>query len=162
MKKLLAGIAALALVAGVALAQVPGLFIASPTGLEQVNVLVPSSGTVVTNPQIQTVTINQIRNSEGYLLVAGGTTVNTTVPNSASVVIATGAITTWNITLPLAPADGQVLKVTCPGGAATTAISATSPQTLVSTAAFTSCTASGPTDAAYHYALSNNTWYRTE
>lgn len=164
MKKILAGIGALLLVGGLALAQVPGLFIASPTGLEQINVLVPSSGAVVTNPQIQTVTINQIRNSEGYVLVATGTTVATTIPNTASVAIVTGAITTWNVVLPTAPADGQIAKLTCPGGAVSTLnLSATLPTgvTIVG-AAYTSCSATSPTDAAYHYNQSGNIWYRTE
>lgn len=163
MKKWLLSALAVA-VCGVALAQVPGLFIASPTGLEQINVLVPSTGTAVTNPQIQTVTINQIRNSEGYVLVAAGTTVATTVPNTASVAIATGAITTWNVTLPVAPYDGEMVKLTCPGGnASTVSVAATLPTgvTIVGTA-FTSCTASSSTDAAFHYSLANNIWYRTE
>jgi hypothetical protein len=155
-------LALLAVMATFAAAQVPGLFIASPTGLEQINVLVPSSGTIVTNPQIQTVTINQIRNSEGYILVAAGTTVNTTIPNTASLAIATGAITTWNVTLPLSPQDGQIVKITCPGGATTTLnVSATSPQTIVG-ASFSSCSATSPTDAAWHYSMSNNVYYRTE
>lgn len=160
MKKLLAGIAALGLMAGLALAQVPGLFIASPTGLEQIEVLVPSTGTIVTNPQKQQVTINQIRNSEGYILVATGTTVATTIPNTASIAIVTGAITTWNVTLPTAPADGQIAKVTCPGGSVSTvAVSATSPQTIVGTS-YTSCSTNS--DASWHYAVTPNVWYRTE
>lgn len=167
MKKLLAGAALLALIAGgIALAQVPGLFIASPTGLEQINVLVPStSGTgAITNPQIETVTINQIRNSEGYVLVGAGTTVATTIPNTASAAIVTGAITTWNVVLPTTPADGQIAKLTCPGGAVTTLnLSATAPSgvTIVG-AGYTSCSATTPTDAAYHYNASGNIWYRTE
>lgn len=162
MKRLLLGILGAAALGALAFGQVPGLFITSPTGLEQINVLVPSTGTVVTNPQIQTVTINQIRNSEGYVLVAAGTTVNTTIPNTASVVIATGAITTWNVTLPTAPADGQISKITCPGGSAgTVAVSATAPSGVaIVGASFTSCSSSN--DAAWHYALSTNTWYRTE
>lgn len=163
-KILIIGVSAIAFIAGSAalLAQVPSLIIASPTGLEQIEVLVPSTGTVVTNPQKQQVTINQIRNTEGYILVAAGTTVNTTIPNTASLAIATGAITTWNITLPLAPADGQIVKVTCPGGSTTTvAVSATSPQTIVG-AGYTSCSSTSPTDAAWHYNMSGNIYYRTE
>lgn len=164
MKKFLIGLASAALLASVAFAQVPGLFIASPTGLEQINVLVPSTGTVPTNPQIQTVTINQIRNSEGYITVPAGTTVATTIPNTASVAIAIGAITTWNVTLPLAPTDGQIAKLTCPGGnAGTISVSATTPTgvTIVG-ASFTSCSSTTPTDAAWHYVASSNIWYRTE
>lgn len=164
MKKILAGIAALALIAGVALAQVPGLFIASPTGLEQINVLVPSTGTAVTNPQIQTVTINQIRNSQGYTLVAAGTTVTTQVAGTASVLLATGAITTWNVNFPTAPSDGFTVKIGCPGGnVGTLTLTATLPTGVtVVGAANTSCTAATPTDAAYIYNASGNIWYRTE
>lgn len=165
MKKLLAGVAALALLAGgFALAQVPSNIIASPTGLEQIEVLVPSTGSTVVSPQKTQVTINQVRNSEGYVLVGAGTTVATTVPNTASVAIVTGAITTWNVVLPVAPADGQITKLTCPGGAVTTLnLSATAPSgvTIVG-AANTSCSATTPTDAAYHYNASGNIWYRTE
>lgn len=158
------GVAAL-FVAGFAFAQVPSLFITSPTGLEQINVSVPSTGTIVTNPQISTITLNQIRNAEGYVTVAAGTTVNTTMPNTAVVAIATGAITTWNVTLPTAPYDGLMAKVTCPGGNVTTlAIAATLPTgvAIVQGAAITSCTASSNTDAAWIYSSSANTWYRTE
>jgi hypothetical protein len=164
MKKILAGIATLALLAGVAIAQVPGLFIASPTGLEQIDVVTPSTGTVVTNPRIQTVTINQIRNSEGYALVAAGTTVTTQISGTTSVLLATGAITTWNVNMPTAPFDGYKVKIGCPGGnVGTLSLTATLPTGVtVVGAANTSCTTATPTDAAYIYALSSNIWYRTE
>lgn len=157
MKKLLGGLIALGLLAGVALAQVPGLFIASPTGLEQINVL--GSG-----PQIETVTINQIRNSQGYTLVAAGTTVTTQVANTVSILLATGAITTWNVNFPTAPADGLTLKIGCPGGnVGTLTLTATLPTGVtVVGAANTSCTTATPTDAAYLYNASANIWYRTE
>jgi hypothetical protein len=161
------GIAAAALFAMAVLplalwAQVPGLFISSPTGLEQVNVLVPSTGTIVTNPQIQTVTINQIRNSQGFTAIAAGTTVSTTVTNTASILIATGAITTWNVTLPVAPANGQVLTIGCPGGNVTTlTIAATLPSGVAITGTNpTSCTAATPTSSTFVYSSSANAWYR--
>lgn len=165
MKKLLAGLAGLLALGSFALAQVPGLFIASPTGLEQINVVVPSSGAVVTNPQIQTVTVNQIRNAAGVLAVPTGTTVNTTVPNTVSKAIATGAITTWNITFPTAPYDGEMLAVGCPGGTATVAMSATLPTGVaVVGTAFTACTSGGAAanTAEWIYSLSANTWYRIQ
>lgn len=147
------------------LAQVPGLFIASPTGLEQINVLVPNSGLPITNPQIQTITLNQIRNASGYLLVPTGTTVNTTVPNTASKALATGAITTWNVTFPTAPYDGEMLAVACPGGTATVAMTATAPSgvTVVGTA-FTACTSGGvgSNTGEWEYSLSANVWYRIQ
>jgi hypothetical protein len=163
MKKILAGIGALLLIGGLAFAQVPGLFIASPTGLEQINVLVPSTGTVVTNPQIQTVTINQIRNSTGYLLVAAGTTVTTAMSSVDQILVAQGAITTWNVTLPANPADGLLAKITCPGGnTGTLTISAAALPASTSIVGTnpTSCTASSGGGANFIYSLSANTWYR--
>lgn len=164
MKKWLIGGLAALLLGAVALAQVPTLFVTNLTGNEQINVIEPSTSGIVTNPQTQVVTVNQIRNSEGYTLVAAGTTVTTQVANSSSVLLATGAITTWNINFPLAPTDGQIIKVTCPGGnTGTIALTATLPAgvTIVG-AAFTSCTQATPTDAGYHYAQAANIWYRTE
>jgi hypothetical protein len=59
-QKLAAGIVSAAFVAAflsaVAIAQVPALFVTSLTGTEQINVLVPSTGLVTTNPQTQVVT----------------------------------------------------------------------------------------------------------
>lgn len=156
--------AAVVLMAGYALAQVPGLYITSPTGLEQINVLVPSTGTAITNPQIQTVTINQIRNSQGYTLVGAGTTVTTQIAGTSSILLATGAITTWNVNMPTAPSDGLTVKIGCPGGnVGTLTLTATLPTGVtVVGAANTSCTAATPTDAAYIYAATPNIWYRTE
>lgn len=148
----------------IVIAQVPGLFIASPTGLEQIEVFVPSTGTVTTGPQKVQVTINQIRNSSGMLLVAAGTTVTTQIANTAATVLASGAITTWNVNLPVSPEDGQNVKIGCPGGnVGTLTLTATLPTgATVVGAAFTSCTAASANDAQYHYSLANNAWYRSE
>lgn len=167
MKKIAAVVALFALCAisvPSVIAQVPGLFIASPTGLEQIEVYVPSTGTVVTGPQKVQVTLNQIRNAQGYTLVAAGTTVATTVPNTSSLLIATGAITTWNVTFAVAPYDGLTLKISCPGGNVTTLTpAATLPAGVaIVGAAVSSCTAATPTDAAWIYNTAANTWYRTE
>lgn len=162
--KIFLGLAGLAALASVAIAQVPGLFITSPTGLEQIEVFVPSTGTVTTGPQKVQVTLNQIRNAQGYTLVAAGTTVTTQVANTSSVVLATGAITTWNVNFATAPFDGLTLKIGCPGGnVGTLTLTATLPAgvTIVG-AANTSCTQATPTDAAYLYNASSNIWYRTE
>src|SRR5438309_10050252 len=56
-------------------------------------------------------TTNLMRNSSGYQLVATGGTVNTTVTQSVGKLIATGAITTWNVTLPSSPFDGETLAI---------------------------------------------------
>lgn len=167
MKKLLAGLAALLVLGVAALAQVPGLFIASPTGLEQINVLAPNTGSggAITAPQVTTITVNQIRNAAGTQLVATGGTVNTTAPNTISKLIATGAITTWNVTFPTAPFDGLSLAVACPGGTATVAMTATLPAgvTIVGTA-FTACTSGGAAanTAEWIYSAAANVWYRIQ
>lgn len=108
-------------------------------------------------------TLNALRNATGYLLVGTGGTVNTTIPTNDSIVLATGAITTWNITFPTAPYDGQLVKVACPGGTATVAMSATLPSgvAIVGTA-FTACTSGGAATADWIYATSTNTWYRNQ
>lgn len=159
LKRYLAAAAAIAVIAtGVALAQVPGLFIASPKGTEQINVL--NAGA-----QIATVTLNQIRNAAGIQLVATGTTVNTTVPNTVAKLLATGAITTWNVTFPLAPYDGEMLEVACPGGTATVAMTATAPSGVaVVGTAFTACTSggAGANTAEWSYSIGANTWYRIQ
>lgn len=159
-----AAVVSAVLLVGYALAQVPNLFpIASPTGLEQISVVVPSTGTVVTNPGITTVTLNQIRNATGYQLVATGTTVTTQVPNTTMALLATGAITTWNVNFPLAPYDGEHLYIACPGGSATVAATATLPTgvTIVGTA-FTACTSGGvaANTAEWIYSITANVWYR--
>lgn len=159
LKRYMAVAAAVALIAaGAALAQVPGLFIKSPLGTEQINVL--NSGA-----QIATVTLNQIRNAAGIQLVATGTTVNTTVPNTVAKLLATGAITTWNVTFPTAPYDGEMLEVACPGGAATVAMTATAPSgvTIVGTA-FTACSSggAGANTGEWSYSIGANVWYRIQ
>lgn len=173
MKKKLAGAlmvmaaGAVAVVLGLghlALAQVPGLFITSPTGLEQIEVFVPSTGVVTTGPQKAQITLNQVRNAQGYTLVAAATTVSTQVANTSSILLATGAITTWNVNFATSPYDGLTMAVGCPGGNVTTLTpAATLPAgvTLVG-AAVTSCTAATPTFASWIYSSAANVWYRIE
>ena len=48
-----------------------------------------------------------LRNASNHQLVATGTTVNTTVLAINDAVLATGAITTWNVTLPTATMNGD-------------------------------------------------------
>jgi len=111
-------------------------------------------------------TVNALRNANGYILVATGGTVNTTVPQTASKVIATGAITTWNVTLPASPFDGEVVAIACPGGAATVAVTANAvpASTTISGTAFTACSAGGvaANTAEYLYSLSANVWERIQ
>ena len=61
-------------------------------------------------------TIQALRNATGYSLITTGTTVNTSVSQASAKVMAGGAITTWNITLPSPAYDGEDVAVACPGG----------------------------------------------
>lgn len=107
-------------------------------------------------------TVNALRNATGYIAVPTGGTVNTTIPTTASRAIATGAITTWNVTFPTAPYDGQMVQVSCPGGTSTVAMTATLPSgvSIVGTA-FTTCTTGGAATAEWIYSTAANVWYRT-
>lgn len=151
--------------AAAALAQVPGLFIASPTGLEQINVLVPSTGAAVTSPQITSITVNQIRNSTGHALQGTGTTVASTPSNTVDNLIATGAITTWNVTLPNPAYDGELFAVVNGTGSSFTSnvsvTAGTSPQNQTLANSYSSQTlASGGGSAEFTFDLATLTWYR--
>jgi hypothetical protein len=107
-----------------------------------------------------------LRNASNHQLVPTGTTVNTTVLSINDAVLATGAITTWNVTLPTAPYAGEKVLVNCPGGTVTTlSIAATLPSgvTLVGTNP-TSCTSGGAiaNGSMWQYSLAAKTWYRIE
>ena len=58
--------------------------------------------------------------TSAVLNVSGGGTVATPVPTQNVNVFAQGNITQWNVTLPSAPYDGEVVGVGCPGGVVTT------------------------------------------
>lgn len=159
-RKWLAGIGIAACLAGVALgvawAQVTISF--NLTGNEIVNTYLPGSG--ATNP----VPVYVLRGGNNHSLVAAGTTVTTQVSAAAKAVIATGAITTWNINLPTAPYVGQNVIIQCTGGSVTTlTITATLPAGVVLVGTNpTSCTSggSGANASVWEYSVSANTWYR--
>ena len=153
------------IVAGYALAQTPALFLTTLTGNEQINVIQPATGTVVTNPQILTVTANMLRNTTGYALVGTGTTVTSTPSASVNELIATGAITTWNVTLPNPAADGQLFEVVNGTGSAfttnVTVTAGTTPQNQTLANTFTSQTlAANGGSAEFSFVLPTLTWYR--
>lgn len=109
-------------------------------------------------------TTNVLRNGNSYVLQGGGTTVGTSLPNNVGKVIATSAITTWNIGLPVTPFDGQAVAVACPGGGATTVSLFTGTITLAGSA-FTTCVGGGSSvfgGAEYTYSTSANTWFRVQ
>lgn len=130
--------------------------ITMPTGNEQVEIFGPYT-------ERSFMFMKQFRNARNLLLVGTGTTVNTTVPNTVGEVLATGAITTWNVVMPLLPYEGERVEISCPGGTATVSMTATSPASvaLVGTA-FTTCTGGGvgANASAWVYSATANTWYR--
>lgn len=150
-------VGALVALAGLALAQVPATF--NLTGNEIVRAGLPGSGSDIAVP------VYVLRNGTGYTLVATGTTVNTSATSLTKVLAAIGAITTWNVSLPSNPFDGQTILINCPGGAVGTLTIAASPTpagtTLVGTNP-TSCSGGGAvaSASAWLYSSSPNKWYR--
>ena len=107
-----------------------------------------------------------LRNAANHQLVATGTTVNTTVLAINENVLATGAITTWNVTLPTLPYAGEKVVINCPGGTVSTlVISATLPVgvAMVGTNP-TSCTSGGAISngSGWQWSVTAKTWYRFE
>lgn len=156
-RKWLVGLGALALIsAGVAIAQVPATF--NLTGSEIVRAALPGGGSDIAVP------VYVLRSGQNHTLVATGTTVSTTVPNGSGVVLATGAITTWNVLLPTAPYAGQTVIIGCPGGTVSTlTITATLPASVAIVGTNpTSCTSGGliSQGVGFTYSVSANTWYR--
>ena len=106
-----------------------------------------------------------LRSGANHQLVATGTTVNTQVAAQNENVLATGAITTWNVTLPANPYSGQRVTINCPGGTITTlaiaANAAPSGVSLVGTNP-TSCTSGGAitNGSAWTYSTTAKTWNR--
>ncbi|HEV2674148.1 MAG TPA: hypothetical protein VGV37_06360 [Aliidongia sp.] len=140
--------------AGVAAAQtMPGLFIASPTGNEQINVI--NGG-----PAIATVTLRQIRDASGYQIVTQATSQTVQVANTSSVLDLTGATvaTTATVNLPLAPIDGQRIQVFSQAGVTTLTLAAPGGQTIVGGA--TALAANGSVE--YIYQLSTTTYFRIQ
>jgi hypothetical protein len=157
-------LAALGALVALAIAQVPGLYISSPTGLEQINVLVESTGTVVTNPQIQTITLNQARNAMGHALATGTGTTTSTPANTVAALIGTTAITTWNITLPNPAFDGEsFIAANGTGSTYTTNVTVTAgttPQNQTLAQSYSSQSISAGASAQWIYDGAALTWYR--
>lgn len=98
-----------AMLAGLAFAQVPGLFLTTLTGNEQINVLQPSTGTLVTNPQILSVTTSTLKS----YITGGSNGVNNQTGTSYTIAASDcGKMVTFNnaasiaVTLPAAPTAG--------------------------------------------------------
>ena len=135
-----------------------GIQITAPTGSEQVTVIGVS-------PQFEWVNIAQLRNATGYQTVATGTTVTSTPTYLVDNLIAIGAITTWNVTLPNPAIDGEIFSVVNGTGSAfttnTTVTAATTPQNQTLANSFSSQTlAANGGSAEFTYVASTATWYR--
>lgn len=160
MKRFRIPLAGLGLLIGLSLASAQSIINQNPGATDTVNVAIGGPGGTG-----YPTTIQALRNAFGHTLVAGGTTVNTSASNAAALLIATGAITTWNITLPNKPFFGEMLEVTCPGGTASTVVLGVAPlpasQSIVGTT-YSSCTSGGAAanNATFTYSTSANTWYR--
>lgn len=156
-RKWLTALGALALIAvGVAVAQVPATL--NLTGNEIVRAALPGGGSDIAVP------VYVLRNGSTQTLVGAGTTVTTQVAAATEKLLATGAITTWNVNLPTAPYSGQNVIIGCPGGTVSTlTITATLPASvaLVGTNP-TSCTSGGliSQGVGWTYSVTANTWYR--
>lgn len=115
--------------------------------------------------------ISQFRNVIEYTLVPTGTTVTSTGTPTTGSFIATGAITTWSVTLPNPAYDGQVFTVAnSTASAFTTNTTVTAPaggvQTQTLAVAYSGQTlAANGGRASWLYAFTSptaGTWYRVE
>lgn len=156
-RKWLAGIGALALLsAGAVMAQTIATF--NLSGQEVVlGQLGPGGGSIYIPDYV-------LRSGANHQLVAAGTTVTTQVKPETEEVLATGAITTWNLNLPTAPYLGQKVIINCPGGTVSTlTITATLPASVAIVGTNpTSCTSGGTIaqGVGFTYSVGANTWYR--
>jgi hypothetical protein len=154
MKKWLAAFAAVGLIcAGAAFAQsFPGLFITSPIGTEQINV-------VNGGPSIASVFIRQVRDAAGYTTSTPSTGFTNAFAAGQSQMQIGGASTlaTGTITLTALPVDGQMnCFYTKPAITALTLQVGTAGQTLNDAVTAAAAT----TRYCYLYTLATTTWNR--
>jgi len=158
MKKFLlpGALVALLVIAGIAAAQnpPPALFIASPTGAEQINV-------VNTGPQITSILLSQARDAAGYSKLVPTTGQTLTVANNKSVVQLTpaGVLAALTFVTPAKPVDGQRLLFFTTQGITTFNLNANTGQTVNGNLAGT-LSANGHVE--YLYSASNTTWDRIQ
>lgn len=156
MRKLLIPIAlALAGAIGFALAQSTPLYNLLGTETQRITL---GSGSGITIP------ISQIQNTQGVSPIGAGTTVASSPTGLSGILVATGSITTWDVTLPNPAYNGQVVTVVADNGTITTlrVTASTSPQTQTLNSAFSqSLTATSPVGWAYKATSSTvGTWFR--
>jgi len=158
--KLLAGCGALLALAGVAIAQVPALFLSSLTGTEQINVLIPSTGLPTTSPRTTVVTSNTLRNSTGYQIssATSGTVVTTTATDN---LILTGAVGTLTVDLPPSPGDGALFSLnngTSSNFTGTITVATTDSSTIANGSTAVNLGTAGSQE--WQYTASGTVWYR--
>jgi len=104
--------------------------------------------------------VNVVRNSRALDLASGSGAATTVMANGQSALMWTGtAPTTWGITLPPSPADGQVVTI----GTATTLTTLVTVTAAAGTslnATYNSQTLSAVTSVQFVYDLPTTTWYR--
>ncbi|MDR3572277.1 MAG: hypothetical protein P4L50_00310 [Anaerolineaceae bacterium] len=109
-------------------------------------------------------TLNPPNWADGYINVQAGAIVNTTVINRSPLpnnlnILAQGAITTWNITLPNPAFDGELIYIGCPGGNVGTINIHTSDGSTIQGGAAPSCAAGTGVGAEYEFSSTANIWY---
>ncbi len=162
MKKIYAGlIAVAALCATLAYAQVPGLFIVSPTGNEQINVIVPSAGVVTPAPQITSVKLTQIRDGSGYMAqTAPLTGFSIQMANNISMIAIkpAGTLATGTMIFQTTPIDGQRIQIFSSQVVTSFTLSPSAGQSVdLAVSALAANVA-----IEYYYQLSNTTWIRIQ
>lgn len=130
------------------------------TGNENVRFSLPVGGTGGVT------TVNALRNATSLSTIGAATTVNASSVASTGLLIATGAVTTLNATLPPSPFNGQRWGVACPGGTITTltiSVNSTPSGQTITGVNPTTCSATlSPTAATFTYGALSNTWFRTQ
>ena len=160
-KFLFGAVASVALLVGYAVAQVPALFITSLTGNEQINVIEPATGSVVTGPQILTITANTMRNTTGYLISAATTGTITTTAATDNLLL-TGAVTTATVNAPPAPSDGALFSInnaTLSNFSGTITVASTDGSTFLPTSP-TITNLAQQTSQEWQYTATSKIWYR--
>lgn len=108
--------------------------------------------------------LNHVRNTVGHLLIPTGTTV-TTIPNWYQAnIIATGAITTWAVSLPDPAPDSMVFTVVNGTGSSfssnVTVTAQSTPQAHVLAQTYSSQTIAAGASVEWQFDLATLTWYR--
>jgi hypothetical protein len=150
---LLGGAVFSAMAVTAALAQYPGLFLATPTGNETVNIQ-------NVGPQIVSVYLRQVRDAAGYTKTVATTGFSLTFANGQSVMALepAGTLGTGTITMAANPVDGQNACFFSTQTQSALTLAANTGQTINN--AITAMTAN--TRYCYIYSLSNTTWDRTQ